>query len=299
LGGELLYKAEGGGTNLNSNPRQAVAATLASLFASAYSAGAGIEAKNCDAGFAGTAGVDRFADRDAFAQLVREAAGVSCPVAAGNDAEAALVGALGDAEGFLLIAGTGSIAYGRARDGTQVRSGGWGHILGDEGSAYRISLDAVARSLRSLEGRDMPTTLLSEALSFFEVDEPADLIRVFYNDFDKAAIARFARVVCKARDRGDALARDLFDTAARELAGLVVSVNASIGPRLEKRRLAIKGGLVEGDAELRTDLERRLRTLIPGIEIAAALADAATGACALARALSKGELIGASSPARE
>jgi N-acetylglucosamine kinase-like BadF-type ATPase len=145
----------------------------------------------------------------------------------------------------------------------------------------------------------MPTTLLSEALSFFKVDEPADLIRVFYNDFDKAAIARFARVVCKARDRGDPLARDIFDTAARELVGLVVSVNASIGSRLEKRRLAIKGGLVEGDAELRNDLEQRLRALIPGIEIVSSLADAATGACALARALNKGELIGTSSPARE
>ena len=229
--------------------------------------------------------MDKAGDRGAFALLLREAAGVSCPVDAGNDAEAALVGSLGDTEGLLLIAGTGSIAYGRARDGTQVRSGGWGHILGDEGSAYRISLDAVARSLRFLEGRDMATILLGEALIFFKVEEPADLLRVFYADFDKAAIARFARVVGKARDGGDALARDLFDRSALELADLVVSVHARIGSRLERKRLAMRGGLIEGDAELRAAVESRIGALVPGLEIAVPVADAATGACMLARAL--------------
>ncbi len=283
--GTLLFKAEGGGTNLNSNPRRVVHDTLASLFAAAYASGQGLAPESCAAGFAGTAGVDKAGDREAFSALLREAAGVSCPVDAGNDAEAALVGSLGDTEGLLLIAGTGSIALGRARDGTQVRSGGWGHILGDEGSAYRISLDAVSRSLRSLEGRDEPTVLLGEALAFFKVEEPADLIRVFYAEFDKAAIARFARVVGRARDSGDALARGIFDRAALDLAELVASVYARVGSRLERRRLAIRGGLAEGDAGLRSAVELRVGKLIPGIEIAVPAADAATGACMLARAL--------------
>jgi glucosamine kinase len=234
LEGDLIFRAEAGGTNLNSNPRRVVADTLASLFSKAYAAVPGLEPKHCAAGFAGSAGVDKGGDREAFALLLREAAGVSCPVDAGNDAEAALVGSLGDTEGLLLIAGTGSIALGRARDGTQARAGGWGHILGDEGSAYRISLDAVSRSLRSLEGRDEPTILLGEALAFFKVEEPADLIRVFYADFDKAAIARFARVVGRARDSGDALARGIFDRAALDLAELVASVYARVGPRDRK-----------------------------------------------------------------
>jgi glucosamine kinase len=283
--GKLLFKAEAGGTNLNSTPRQVVASTLASLFSSAYAAGKGIAPESCAAGFAGSAGVDKSGDRETFAALLRESAGVACPVDAGNDAEVALVGSLGDTEGLLLISGTGSIAYGRARDGTQVRSGGWGHLLGDEGSAYRVARDAVARSLRSIEGRDLPTSLMDEALSFFGGAEPADIIRPFYVDFDKATIARFARVVGQARDRGDELARDLFDKAAIDLADLVASVHARIGSRLQRKRLALRGGLLENDAHLRSEAERRIKERVPGIEVVAPVADAATGACALARAL--------------
>jgi glucosamine kinase len=286
LGGKLLFKAEAGGTNLTSNPRSVVAATLASLFASAYSSGLGLEPGDCAAGFAGSAGVDKDSSREPFAELVREAAGTSCPVSAGNDAEVALVGALADTEGLILIAGTGSIAYGRLRDGTRARSGGWGHILGDEGSAYRIALDAIARSLRSLEGRDLPSSLPAEALAFFGAEEPLDLIKPLYGSaLDKAAIARFAREVGAARDRGDELARDIFAIAARELALLVSSVVARLGSRLVKKRLALRGGLVEGDATLRSDLGRRIWSLVPDIEIVTPVADAATGACALARAL--------------
>jgi N-acetylglucosamine kinase-like BadF-type ATPase len=262
-----------------------VAATLASLFSAAYAAVAGLDPKDCAAGFASSAGVDKDADRDDFALLIREATGIACPIAAGNDAEASLVGALGDTEGLLLIAGTGSIAYGRSRDGGQVRAGGWGHIIGDEGSAFNISLQAVSRAFRSMEGRDLSTSLMEDALAFFGGQRPEDLLRIFYGDFDKAAIARFARVVGVARDRGDLLALELFDHAARDLAGLVASVHARIGSRLERKRLALRGGLIEGDAKLRSETERAIAAIAPDLEIVPAVADAAAGACALARAL--------------
>jgi glucosamine kinase len=285
-GGELLHKGESGGTNLSSSPRVKVEANIAALFDAAYASGAGIVPAGCRAGFAGSAGVDKDSQRESFAELVREAARVACPVGASNDAEIALAGALGDTEGLLLIAGTGSICYGRLRDGKHARSGGWGHVLGDEGSAYRIALDAIGRSLRSIEGRDLPSALPAEALAFFGVGEPLDLIPVFYGGFlDKAVVARFARKVGEARDRGDALARDIFDRAARELAALVESVEARLGPKLVNRRLALRGGLIEGDAYLRDGLSRLLAESLPSISIVGPVADAATGACALARAL--------------
>jgi glucosamine kinase len=285
--GDLLFKAEAGGTNLNSNPRRIVAAALESLFAQAYASGLGIVPEACAAGFAASAGIDKAGDSEAFLLLLREVTGLACPLSAGNDAEAALVGSLGDTEGLLLIAGTGSIALGRSRDGERVRAGGWGHILGDEGSAYRISLDAVTRALRAFEGRDEPTVLLNEALSFFGAREPADLLRVFYGEFDKASIARFARVVGRARDDGDRLARELFESAAHELAGLVFSVHERIGSRLQRKRLAIRGGLVEGDAALKSAVERLVAAGIPGIEMSPPLGDAVTGSCALARTIAQ------------
>ena len=261
-------------------------ATIASLFEEAYASGPEVERGACLAGFAGSAGVDKDSSRAPFAALVKEAAGLDCPVAAGNDAEVALVGALGATEGLLLIAGTGSIAYGRLRDGTNVRAGGWGHILGDEGSAYWIALSAVCRSIRSSEGRDLPSALPAEALKFFGVEELLDLIPVFYGRrLDKAEVARFARKVGEARDRGDELALDIFAGAAKELAGLAASVDRRLGGRLADRRLALRGGLLENDPVIRASLGRALDRIDPGITIVAAAADAATGACALARSL--------------
>lgn len=282
LSGELLFKAEGSGTNYYAKPREEITATLRGLFEKAYASG--LEPEDCAAGHGGNAGVDRPVDRAAFAELLRGASGLACPLSVGNDAETALVGALGDSEGLLLVAGTGSIAYGRSRDGTCVRSGGWGHLLGDEGSAYWIASEAISRSMRSAEGRDLPTRLLEEALAFFKAAAMADFVPLFHRDFDKAKIAAFARKVSEARDGGDELALAIFDGAAAELSLLVASAYARIAQSLERRRLAMTGGLLEGDEKLRAAVSERVRAAIPGIEIVPRADDAAAGACFLARA---------------
>lgn len=284
LRGGLLFYGEGGSTNPHSNSTEVVRGVLTTLFRRAY-AETGLGAEDCEAGFVGSAGIDRADDRAPFAELVRRAGGLLCPVAVGNDAEPALVGALGDTEGILLIAGTGSIAYGRARDGFSVRAGGWGHLLGDEGSAFRIAFDALARGMRSAEGRDLPTRLLGEGLSFFALREASELVPFVYGGLDKSKIASFARVVAEARGRGDPLAVDLFTTAVRELALLVESVYSRIEDRLSMPRLVFRGGLIEADAWLRTSLRARLAERLPRLEILQAQADAATGACRLAREL--------------
>jgi len=284
LEGERVFFAEGGPTNPNSNERAAVVATFADLFARAR-AEAGLTADDFAAGFVGSAGVDREEDKGVFAGILRGATGYSGPLAVGNDAEPALAGALVDTEGMLIISGTGSIAYGRARDGTTVRAGGLGHLLGDEGSAWRIAFDAICRSLRSSEGRDLKTALLGAALEHFGLASPDAFIPFVYGRLDKRRIARFAEVVGEYRDRGDLLAVDLFDRAAEELALLATSVHDRIGSRLEKKRLAFKGGLIESNEALRRDTASRIVSRIPDIEIVSPEADAARGACILARAL--------------
>ena len=285
--GQELFYGEGGSTNPNSNSWEAVEAVLRGLFSRAYGE-AGLRREDCAAGFAGTAGVDRPADRGPFSEALRRASGLpeSCPLDASNDAEPALAGAIGDIEGLLLIAGTGSIAYARTRAGASARAGGLGHLLGDEGSAYRISFDAIARGMRSIEGRDLPTGLMDAAIPFFGLKEASDFIPLIYSKpIDKKGIARFARVVGEYRDRGDPLAVDLFETAARELESLVLSVYRRLGADMGKRRLALRGGLIEGDAVLRSAFAKRLSSSAPDVEIVRAKADAASGACLLARDL--------------
>jgi N-acetylglucosamine kinase-like BadF-type ATPase len=283
--GGLLFYREAGSTNPSSNSWDSVESVLGGLFQAAF-AEAKLRPEDCLAGFAGTAGVDRTADREPFAAILRKASRLSCPLGVGNDAEPALAGAIGDIEGLLLIAGTGSIAYGRSRSGESARAGGLGHLLGDEGSAFRIAFDAIARSLRSREGRDLPTGLLEAGIEFFGLREAMDFVPFIYaGPFDKTKIARFSRVVAEYRDRGDALAVDLFDEAGRELEALVLSVERRLGSGLKHKRLALRGGLIENNTVLREGLGKRLAGSAPEIEIVAAKADAASGACILARSL--------------
>lgn len=295
LSGTTLYEGGAGSTNINSNSPDSVLGTLATLLGGAFASG--LSPLACRAGFIGSAGVDSEAGRrtmlGALGQAFRQAAasgnaddqGLHPILGAGNDAEPALVGALADTEGYLLIAGTGSIAYARSESGASARSGGWGHLLGDEGSAFWIAFQGMARGLRSIEGRDLQSAVLDAALEYFGLPDPQALIPFVYAHFDKARIASFAPRVAALATDGDLLARAIIEQAATELAGLVVSVHRQLGSVVRRSRLALYGGLLEKNAGLRTAVARQLERAVPDITIVQPKGDAQAGACLLARSL--------------
>ncbi|TXT49908.1 MAG: BadF/BadG/BcrA/BcrD type ATPase, partial [Spirochaetes bacterium] len=206
---------------------------------------------SCAAGFAGVAGIGRTGDREKFLAILREETGLTCPLEADTDALPALVGALGSREGILLIAGTGSIALGsRISNPVLVRSGGWGHILGDEGSAYDVGRRGIAAALRYRDKRGQQTLLLDFMLAHFGISDPFLMIPEVYENFDKAKIAGFASQVGRARDAGDKVAEGIFESVAQELADLVVSVAEEIGETEGERRISMTGGLVSNDNKL-------------------------------------------------
>lgn len=296
MSGTTRYEGCAGSTNINSNSLDAVLGTIATLLGEAFASG--LSPQSCRAGFIGSAGVDSESGRrtmlDALGQAFRQAAASSGsadaramhPVlGAGNDAEPALVGALADTEGYLLIAGTGSIAYARAESGASARAGGWGHLLGDEGSAFWIALQGMARGLRSSEGRDTPTSVLEAALEYFGLPDPQALIPLVYARFDKAHIASFAPRVTALAAAGDPLASAIMEQAATELAALVVSVHRRLGSLVRRSRLALYGGLLEKNAELSAAVAWRIQQAVPDIVIVKPVGDAQAGACLLARSL--------------
>lgn len=294
MAGVMLYEGGSGSTNINSNSFDAVTGAIVSLLRGAFASGLAPQA--CRAGFIGSAGVDGESGTRtmlealgrAFGQAAAlsgcaDAAGLHPVLRVGNDAEPALVGALADTEGYLLIAGTGSIAYARAESGASVRAGGWGHMLGDEGSAYWIAFQGMARGLRSMEGRDMPGAVLQAALDHFGLPEPQALIPFVYAHFDKARIASFAPRVAAMAAGGDPLARAIIDQAAAELAALVGSVHRQLGSIVKRSRLALYGGLLEKNAELNAAVADRIAMAVPGMVIVKPAGDAQAGACRLAR----------------
>lgn len=287
LDGTRVFECSAGSTNLQSNSREAVRAALHELFAALSATGA-FERTRCVAGFCGSAGADRTAERSVLADMLTDLAGRHCIIRVGNDAEAALAGALRSDEGYLLIAGTGSIALARSRDGSMYRVGGWGHWLGDEGSAFWLAMEALKRGLHAREGRIRPSSVLDAALVFFNLSEPAQLIPMVYGRFDKRAVALFAGRLEELRRAGDWLAAALFEEAACQLAGMVRALVHETSGKLGSRLFSWHGGLLAGNAFLRGRTLDAVASACPVLDLREPLGDGAVGACWLARQLISG-----------
>jgi N-acetylglucosamine kinase-like BadF-type ATPase len=284
LAGELLYQAEGSGLNPRSRGWEGSQKTLESLFSAMYKE-TKLQAAACLSGFAGVAGIDREEDTGTMRSIIREAGdlGFETIIEVKNDSIPALAGAFGELRGILLIAGTGSIAVGADGGGRIIRSGGWGHILGDEGSAYWVGLRALNSAVRFHDRRGPQTDLLGRALAYFGEKEAFSLIPAIYEDFDKAKIAAFARIAAEERDRGDEASEEIFKEAAQELALLVTSIATRLGEAQTEGRIAFSGGFISNNEKLWRDTEARILSALPRHRIVAPQADATTGACILAR----------------
>ena len=207
------------------------------------------------AGWFGLAGVDRAEDIHILRPHLRP---LAAKITLTNDAEL-LLSALENTVGVALIAGTGSIALGRNAHGATTRAGGWGHILGDEGSGYelgRLALQAVARAA---DGRGAPTLLLERIMIHWHLEKPSDLIGVVYQDEDKARIARLSSIVFSAVQAGDTIARKIAQHAAQELALAALTVINALNFPEGSIPLALGGGIFIYESLFRTQVLHRIQ----------------------------------------
>lgn len=162
-----------------------------------------------------------------------------------GDHEIALAGAM-EGAGCILIAGTGSICYGRNDAGETARSGGWGHLLDDCGSAYALGREALAAALRTEDGRMAGNALHNAVMAHLGAKEPADIIRfAYYGTGGKADIAALAPLILDCADRGDPVSLEILRAQSRELKAMVQAAASRLG--LECPKLALLGGLLERD----------------------------------------------------
>ena len=278
--GRVLARAEAGSTNIYSVSKDEVFANITSLIHEALEK-AGLEKSELAAGCLGSAGLSREGEQQLFRSFFDKFFWPEFPVKLCNDGEILLCGGLGDLEGYCLIAGTGSIAMGRARDGRLVRSGGHGYMLGDEGSAAWIGRSAIARIFRSLEGRDLPTEMLGEILTAAGLSEAEELIKYVHHDANKAKIATLAPTVKAAAEKGDLLALDILRIGAEELVLLVKSV-VSQSPWIKQKELVFAGGVMEHNEILRGMFIKFTARELPDLTVSAPKGTALEGACMLA-----------------
>ncbi|HZJ77597.1 MAG TPA: BadF/BadG/BcrA/BcrD ATPase family protein [Clostridia bacterium] len=130
-----------------------------------------------------------------------------------------------EGECAVAISGTGSMAISRAKDGTTECIGGWGHILGDEGSGYKIALDAIKAAIHSYEGTLPETELVEAVLNFYEIEKMEDLIDLFYNPLiEKKRVAAFAIKVKELAQSGDKTAQEIILKNADDFSKTVLSL---------------------------------------------------------------------------
>jgi N-acetylglucosamine kinase-like BadF-type ATPase len=226
----------------------------------------------------GLAGVDRVADQERFSAWLRDQ-GLNASVRVMNDSELILLAGTPEGWGVALISGTGSVCLGRTKDGRTARVGGWGHLLGDEGSGFQIAVDALQRATQAADGRGDAQSLLRAILGHWRLKGPEELPgHVYRAEFTAQEVAEAAVPVLDLAARGDTRAREIVERAARALAVHVETVVAKL--KLEKPPLALGGGALR--VVLRKALSDQLRV---GVGPVAVVSDPATGAVTAARRL--------------
>ena len=196
--------------------------------------------------------------RDQFISWARETGFAEC-VAIVSDVLPVLAAGTRDCRGVALISGTGSVAFGRGADGRTVLCGGWGYLLGDEGSGYTLGRAALRNALHTLEV-STHTTLSDSTLAAIGAASAMDVTRTIYRSADpRSAIAALAPVVIAAADAGDSEAQASIDLAANDLALLVARTIQLIDGEQDPVSLAVGGGVLAGSRRLRDQLEMELR----------------------------------------
>jgi glucosamine kinase len=216
--------------------------------------------------YCGVAGAGRDEERRAL-HAALDAKELAEEVVIDSDGLIALYDALDDRAGILLVAGTGSIAYGRSPAGEIVRCGGWGPVFGDEGSGGWIGRKALGIVTASSDGREPPTALLFPILAATQCEDIQDLVP-WAASADAKMFASLVPVVFSTAASGDPRANALLTLAAEEL---VLHVRALARQLFTDERaavtVALSGGLMDRSSPLRKRLEQRLKSAVPGAQI--------------------------------
>lgn len=285
--GRVVAEARGGGANLQASGELQVEKVLHHLIEEAIGDRDIRPAAVC----LGIAGVDRADDADAVRGIMRRL-GFKSRTLVVNDALIALVAGAGDNAGVVVIAGTGSIAYGRDATSRAARAGGWGHLLGDEGGGFWIGRAALVAVVRQYDGRGPSTQLTNLVLDRWKLGNASELIPAVYDSgLQRRAIATIASLVHEACAAGDAVAMDILSRAATELSAAAASVITRLEMRGDVFPTILSGGIFRALPSLAEDVGERLSEVAPRAATRVLDIEPAVGAVRLALAAARGTVV--------
>lgn len=274
--GHIIAKAESGASNYHAvgeaQTKQVLSDVVSQLIAGADAA---LESVACCLGLAGVASL---VDRKVIGRICDEI-GLPENRILTHDARIALVGGAEDLSGVIIIAGTGSIVYGMDSEGRDAQAGGWGHLLGDEGSGYDIARRALQAVSRAADGRGVPTQLSALILNALEFSHPRNLIP-WMHSVGKDKVAQLAEVVFDAANANDPVAQSILDEAADELALAARVVIDKLGFD-QPFNLVLSGGIFSHQPTFAASLRSRLQGLAPDARVCLPKHEPAYGAVLL------------------
>jgi N-acetylglucosamine kinase-like BadF-type ATPase len=262
--GTILGRGTAGPSNAKAIGNEPARRALGAAIAAARS-DSGIGELSIEVACLGLAGFDRPDDRAMLASWC-QAEGWAGRLVPANDGDLVLAAGTPEGFGIALISGTGSIAVGRTPDGRAARAGGWGPLIGDEGSAYWVALEGLRLVARRFDGRAIPKQmdrLTGELCRAFGVESPSGIVSEIYKpEWDRARIAGLARIVVGCAEHDEEAWRLLIERPAFELAYLVVAVRDALHrddpDAPDSAPLAMAGGFLLAHQGIRAEVLKEL-----------------------------------------
>lgn len=252
--------------------------------------GAAVQAARAQAGlpadpfhsiFFGIAGVVSEADREIVCTVAR-ALQLGGIVGVDHDIRISLAGGLSGRPGIALISGTGSSCFGMNAAGERWQAGGWGHIISDEGSSHWFGWNAIRLAIGAFDGR-WQSSLLEPVKQRLGLSEMLDIhYRLYTQGISKAEIAAFAPLVFEAAAAGDAMATQLIEHGAHDLAQMVKAVAHHLGWKTGRCEVTLTGGLWRAGAPVLTPFHTALGGALPNATVVMPELPPVLGACVLA-----------------
>lgn len=282
--GNVLAQSEDTASNYHVVGKEQTAKILSNLFHRLTSS-SGVSIENCQSICIGMAGLGRSDDqaiiRAICVALLLCGDTVSRNLILTHDAKIALIGGTMKNYGVILNSGTGSIAYGIAQSGKEARAGGWGYLLGDEGSGYDIAIRGLKAIVRAYDGRANQTLLTELVLNQLNFDSPDNLVRWVHN-VNKKEIAGLASLVFDASSKGDLVANEIAETAADELILAAQTVIEKLHLSEHKFDIVLSGGVFENQPDFVKMMKKHLNIVSRDAKIHLPFREPAYGAVMLA-----------------
>ena len=243
----------------------------------------GYELEQCASLCIGVAGAGREHIKRQLEEIIRST-GYKGKLVITHDAETALVGGTEGKEGILIIAGTGTICYGKTKEGKIHRLSGWGHIIGDEGSAYSIGIKILNAVMKAYDGRGEETALTNLLLEHMGIHSEDEIITSIYSPkVTKEHIAALASLIDKGCKLHDKVALEIVDETVEDLYICVDAMIKALESTSRSVKIIIHGSVLVKNTYINKGFKEKLKETYPLAGVYPMAYDAAYGAVLIAK----------------